>query len=100
MIAFPENDAAEAWEWPEGAKIILAIDNAPGLYLEGIAEVTTWGDPRTYVRFEFSDQHNLSVGDTITLTDNITEIHHTVRNLDVTDLGAISDTINGTADLG
>ena len=100
MIAFPENDAVEAWEWPEGESIYLTINNAPGKEWEGVAAVTTWGDPRTYVRFEFNGQYDLVPGDIVTLTDNSTEIHHTVQNLDVTALNATTDTISGTADPG
>ena len=29
LIAFPENDAVEGWEWPEGATVYLTINNAP-----------------------------------------------------------------------
>ena len=29
LIAFPENDAVEGWEWPAGKTITLTIDNAP-----------------------------------------------------------------------
>jgi hypothetical protein len=102
LIAFPENDAVEAWEWPEGATVYLTIDNAPeGFIREGTAEVTTWGDPRTYVRFEFSGEYDLQVGDVVTLTDEFgATTTHTVQYLSVTTANHDDDTIKGIADPG
>jgi len=98
LIAFPENDAVEGWEWPEGTTVTLTIDNAPGLEWSGTAEVTSWGDPRTYVRFDFADVYNLKVGDVVTLTDGTTTITHIVQNLSVTAVNAAENTVSGTAD--
>ncbi len=42
LIAFPENDAVEGWEWPAGKTITLTIDNAP----EGF-------DPRGNLRSDY-----------------------------------------------
>jgi hypothetical protein len=101
LIAFPENEAVEGWEWPEGATVTLSIDNAPaGFERSGIAEVTTWGDPRTYVRFDFWEEYNLQVGDVVTLTDGTITRTHTVQNLSVADVNADSDTLSGMADPG
>jgi len=97
LIAFPENDAVEGWEWPEGATVYLTIDNAPGLEWSGIAAVTTWGDPRTYVRFDFADAYDLKVGDIAMLTDGMTVRQHTVKSLFVTDVDADKDEISGKA---
>ena len=65
LTAFPENDAVEGWEWPEGATVTLTIDNASGLQWGGVAEVLSEADPRTFVRIEFGDQYNLQVGDVV-----------------------------------
>lgn len=100
LIAFPENDAVEGWEWPAGSTVALTIDNASGFYREGIAEVTPWGDPRTYVRFDFADAYDLQVGDVVSLTDGTTTRVHTVQNLSVVDVSADADTVSGTADAG
>lgn len=101
LIAFPENEAVEGWEWPNGATIYLTIDKAPeGFVQEGIAAVTTWGDPRTYVRFDFADAYDLKIGDVVTLTDGFTTITHTVQNLSVYALDATNDIIHGSADPG
>jgi hypothetical protein len=98
LIAFPENDAVEGWEWPEGVTVTLTINNAPpGFEREGIAAVTTWGDPRTYVRFDFADAYDLKVGDIVTLTDGMTVRQHTVKTLFVTDVDADKDEISGKA---
>lgn len=101
LIAFPENDAVEGWEWPEGATVTLTINNAPGLEWSGTAAVTTWGDPRTYVRIEFATDYNLQIGDEVTLTDEFgTTRTHTVQNLAVTKTDPEDNVIKGTADLG
>jgi hypothetical protein len=101
LIAFPENEAVEAWEWPAGETVTLTIDNAPSDFMRtGTAEVTTWGDPRTYVRFDFADAYNLQVGDVVTLTDGTRTRTHTVKNLSVIDVNAGTDTVSGTANTG
>lgn len=99
LIAFPENDAVEGWEWPDGAVVTLTIDNAPGLEWSGTAAVTTWGDPRTYVRIEFGSDYNLKVGDVVTLSDEFgITLTHTVQNLSVTNADVIANVVGGTAD--
>jgi len=37
LIAFLENEAVEAWEWPEGATVYLSIANAPDFIRSGTA---------------------------------------------------------------
>ena len=103
LTAFPENDAVEGWEWPDGAPVYLSIDDpgtaaSPDLYREGSMAVTPWGDARTYVRFDFAEEYDLKVGDIITLTDGVTPQMHVVLNLSVTEVDAAADTIAGTAD--
>jgi hypothetical protein len=100
MIAFPENEAVEAWEWPEGAVVTMTIDHAPDLLWTGVAAVTSWGDSRTYLRFDFADQYNLQVGDVVTLDDDTTERSHTVLNLAITALDTEAEIITGMADSG
>lgn len=101
LIAFPENDAVEGWEWPQGATVTLTIDNAPGFEWSGTAQVTSWGDPRTYFRIEFGDQYDLKIGDQVILTDEFsTATTHTVQNLSVTDVNGDADTVSGTANPG
>jgi regulation of enolase protein 1 (concanavalin A-like superfamily) len=98
MIAFPEFDAVEAWDWPVGSEVTLTIDNAPVLEWTGIAEVTEWGEPSTYIRFEFHDDYDLQIGDTVTLTSASLEHSHTVLNLSITSIDDLADTITGTTD--
>jgi len=103
LIAFPENDAVEAWEWPEGTTVTLTIDNAPEDFVrEGTAEVTSWGDPRTYVRFEFGgeDGYDLQVGDMVTLTDQFGQITtHKVQPLSITGVDRDTNIVAGTAEV-
>jgi hypothetical protein len=100
LVAFPENDAVQGWEWPDGSTVTLTIDNAPGLEWSGIAEVTTWGDPRTYFHIEFGADYNLQVGDMVTLTDGVTSRTHEVQSLAVKQVEISDDTIYGRADAG
>jgi basic membrane protein A and related proteins len=102
FIAFPENDAVEGWEWPEGTTVTLTIDNAPSDFVRtATAAVTTWGDPRTYFRIDFGDAYNLKVGDQVTLTgEDGTTRTHTVQNLSITGVDIDADTVAGTANPG
>ena len=102
LIAFPEGDAVEGWEWPDGATVYLTIDNAPeGFIREGTAQVTSWGDPRTYVRIEFWDAYDLQAGDVVTMfTDGLPPVSHEVQELDVTAADGDTDTVAGTAYIG
>ena len=103
LIAFPEYDAVEAWEWPDGATVYLTIDDLttpdnPDYAQKGVMDVTTWGDPRTYVLFEFS--YNLKPGDVVTVTDLEIARTHVVQNLSVTAVDEVAETVAGTADTG
>jgi hypothetical protein len=98
LYAFPEDNAVEAWEWTEGKPITLTINSDPNFEWTGIPEVTSWGDPRTYVRFELGQDYNLQVGDEVTLTDGRTVMTHTVRYLAVTQVFAEENTVVGMAD--
>jgi hypothetical protein len=100
LVAFPENDAVEAWEWPDEATLTLTIDHAPGLSWSGTASPTPWGDPRTFFRFEFGSDYDLQVGDEVTVTDGTTSRPHIVQNLAVTEVNGDEDTVTGTADTG
>ena len=103
LIAFPLYEAVEGWEWPDGATVYLSVDDphtpvSPDLSRVGTMAVTTWGDPRTYVRFDFGEVYDLGVGDVVTVTDSVTEVTHVVMNLAVTDVDSQTYEIAGTAD--
>ncbi|MBI5943075.1 MAG: BMP family ABC transporter substrate-binding protein [Chloroflexi bacterium] len=105
LTAFPENEAVEAWEWPDGTTVHLTIDDpatpqSPDLTREGVMAVTTWGDPRTYIRFDFAEEYNLEVGDIVTVTDGTTSRTHVVLNLSVTTANETTETITGQASPG
>jgi phosphonate transport system substrate-binding protein len=102
ITAFPVDDAVEAWEWPEGNTVYLTIDDpntqeSPDFEREGIAEVTWWGDSRTYVRFDFYDEYDLKAGDLVTVTDGNILRSHVVLELALTNVDPATDTITGTA---
>ena len=103
LIAFPENDAVEGWEWPDRVTVVLTVDDpatetSPDLARTGTMAVTPWGDPRTFVHFDFADVYDLKVGDVVTLTDETTPKTHIVLNLSITGTDPEADTIAGTAD--
>lgn len=102
LIAFPDYDAVEGWEFPEHETVSLTIDNAPELLVEGPAEVTSWGDPRTEVSLGFSEEYDLVTGDVVTLTSPgiLAPINHTVRYLTVSEANMLTETVTGTADPG
>ncbi|MEW5828230.1 MAG: BMP family ABC transporter substrate-binding protein, partial [Chloroflexota bacterium] len=105
LITFPENEAVEAWEWPDGIVVHLTIDDpataqSPDFERDQTMAVTTWGDPRTYTRFEFGGEYDLKVGDVVTVTDGATPRTHVVLNLSITMVDAGTDTITGQADSG
>ncbi len=105
LIAFPEIEAVEGWEWPEGAVVHLAIDDlttaaSPDFEQDGIMGAAPGGDTRAYVRFEFAGEYDLKVGDLVTVTDCATGRTHVVRNLSVMAVDAASVTVAGSADPG
>ena len=105
LIAYPEFEAVESWEWPEGAAVHLAIDDlttadSPDFERDEITAVRIGRDLRTYVRFDFADAYDLKAGDIVTVTDGATGRAHLVRNLSVAVVNAASDTVAGTADAG
>ena len=105
LIAFPENEAVEGWEWPDGTVVHLTVDDpqtelSPDFEQDKVVAVTTWGDPRTYTRFDFADLYDLKVGDIVTVTDGMTYRTHIVQNLSVTVMDAATDTITGQANPG
>lgn len=105
LIAFPENDAVEGWEWPEGSTVSLSIEDlntaiSPDFTGQADAAVTDWGDPRTYFRIDFAGAYDLKVDDVVTLSYETTTRSHTVKNLAITNVDAVADTITGSADAG
>lgn len=105
IIAFPEYEAVEGWEWPDGSTVYLAIDDPETPELidftqEGVMAVTTWGDPRTYIRFDFAGEYDLKAGDIVTITDGETPRTHVALNLSLTTIDPTTDTITGQADPG
>ena len=105
IITFPENDAVEGWEWLDGTTVYLTIDDltteqSPDFAREGVMAVTTWGDPRTYIRFDFAEEYDLKAGDVVTITDGVIPHTHVVLNLSLTTINPTTDTITGQADPG
>lgn len=105
LTAFPERDFVESFEWPMGAFLHLTIDDpntevSLDLESDDTAEPSPWGDPRTYVSFDFAGAYDLKPGDMATLSDGVTERTLVVQNLSITAVDAVADTVAGTADPG
>lgn len=105
LTDFPVNDAVEVWEWPDGSTVHLSVDDpatpqSPDFEQDQTIAVTTWGDPRTYARYEFTGEYDLKVGDVVTVTDGITPRTHVVQNLSVTAVNEATEIITGEASPG
>lgn len=104
LIAFPEWDSVEGYDWPLGAVIHLAIDDpateaSPDHEQDETAVVTPWG-AGVYVKFNFWGTYDLKPADIVTLTYDQTTQTHIVQNLSVTAADVVADTVAGTADEG
>jgi len=109
LVAFPEWDFVEGYEWPMGTLVHLMIDDpatedSPDMESDDTAELSPWapwGDARTYVSYEFAGEYDLKPGDVVTLIDEFgTTRTHTVQNLAVTEVNGDTDTVSGTAYIG
>lgn len=105
LIAFTAQDAVEAWSWPDGTSVQLSIDDpstpvSPDFTAEGTVAPTTWGDPRTYYRFDFAGTFDLKPGHIVSVSDGVATKIHEVRNLGITTVNAALDTVSGKADPG
>ena len=102
FTAFPEQDIVEGWDWPLGAEVHLAIYEDPvasPVYEQDETVVfAPWGSWQLWVWFEFPSEYNLKPGDIVTLTDNVTERTHVVRNLSITAIASEQNTVTGTTD--
>jgi len=105
LIAFPEWDYIQGFEWPVNASVHLAIDDpstaaSPDKELDKNAEPKPWdpGNPIGWVIFDNLAGYNLKAGDRVTLSVGDMSISHTILNLVVTTLDPDADIIAGTAD--
>ena len=97
---FPEWNAVEGWEWPEGNMITATIFGKEACLAENVAAYSPDNPWSTFVRLDFPGECVIEAGDVVILNDDTTILAHTVRNLTITNVDKIDDIIAGTADSG
>jgi len=105
FTAFPEQDVVEAWDFPLGAVVHLAIDDpitddSPDYEQDETVMFAPWGSWQLWVWFDFAGIYDMKSGDTVTLSYGDTVRTHTVQNLSVTKVEAGTNIVKGTADAG
>jgi len=102
-IAHPLEDFVDAMEWPEGASILLTLDDpttqqSPD-YTETqvtsyLPDTPVWDRLARFINGAF----DVKPGDVVTLTDGTTTKTHIVIDLKVTDFDVDGDKVSGTTD--
>lgn len=97
FTVFPEWNALEGWEWPEGMPVTASI--------EGKSECTSEGTPgylpdnpwSTFFWIDFPQGCDVAAGDVLTLASGDASLTHTVRDLAVTEVSPIENWVLGTS---
>jgi signal peptidase I len=105
FTVFPEQDAVEAWNWPLGALVHMAIDDpsteaTPDYEQDETITFTPWGSWQLWAWFDFAGVYDVKPGDIVTLSYGDTVRTHVVRNLAITKANHEDDIVKGTADAG
>jgi hypothetical protein len=101
FTVYPEWEAVEAWDWPDGALITASVSGKDACTAEGIAGYPEWDPSTTNVWMNFPEDCDVTEGDVVTLTaDGMDPQTHVVRNLSVTNVNVETNTVSGTADSG
>ena len=104
FTVFPEQGVVEGWNWPLGAELLLTINGQ--VYSTTETSIITPWDPEndtTWVWIDFSEAYTVQPGDVVTISlfaSGEMEQTHTVRNLSVTQVDQLEDTVKGIADPG
>ena len=103
FTVFPEQDYIEGWEWLQTVYMHVDDPALPGqwdFYTQATPEPTPWDPNSLWVRFDLKGQFDLKVGDVVYLDDDSVQRDMTVRNLSITEVNDLEDTVSGTADPG
>ena len=100
LIALPEGEVVEAWDFPLGSLVHLAVSDPP-LDVSGVTGAASAEDPRSFVRFRLPTGVDLKPGDQVRLTaESGAAVIHTVQHLSVSERSEHADILTGTADPG
>ncbi len=100
FTVFPEPNAVEGWEWPDGAAITATIDSRPACTGRGTAGYSAQSVSATLVWIDFPRGCDVVAGDRVTLTDGTTVLSQTVPQLAITTVDAAAGTVAGIAEDG
>ena len=99
LIAFPAVEEIFGYNWPEGSEVHLSI-NTDGFSQTATVGPSSWDPNDILAYFHFKGQYDLKPGDVVTLSGSGMERTYTVRNLTVTEVNEVANTVSGTADPG
>ncbi|OGN92690.1 MAG: hypothetical protein A2Z71_02800 [Chloroflexi bacterium RBG_13_50_21] len=91
---FPEWEWYDGLNWPDVAQVTITVD---GKEDPCTAYRDSWGG---FFNGGFPEGCDVVIGDTVRMKDGTTTQEHTVRNLAITVVDEIEDTVAGTADEG
>jgi len=100
LIAFPAVDEIFGYNWPEGTDVHLTIHDPPDFEQIVTVVPSSWDPNDILAHFSFNGQYDLKPGDVVTLSGSGLERTYTVRNLTVTNVDPVGDTVSGKADPG
>ena len=93
FTVFPEWEWFDGMEWPDGAIVSISVAGKP----ECSTSAESWG---YFFNGGFPEGCDVAPGDVVTFDDGTTTREHTVRNLAITSVDKIENTVAGTADPG
>ena len=100
FTVYPEWNAVEAWDWPDGAAVTATISGTD-CFASGEAGYPDWDPSTTNVWMNFLEGCDVVAGNDVILSiEGVTPVSHIVQNLSVTEVNADTDTVTGTADVG
>jgi hypothetical protein len=102
IIIWSNEDRVEAYEWPLGHTVTLAIDNPltgknPDFTDTRIIGVLPWDPSQTYAEFNLKGLFDIQPGFHVILSDGTTTKAHTVTSVAVTGVDLDKDLVHGMA---
>jgi len=100
FTVYPEWEAVEAYDWPDGATVSASVSGKDVCTAEGSSGYPEWDPSTTNVWMNFSEDCDVVAGDIVTVTSGENQISHVVQNLKVTEANAEFDYVSGNANFG
>jgi hypothetical protein len=93
FVVFPEWEWFDGLDWPDGETVTITVEGKP----ECTTTKESWGG---FFNGSFGEGCDVVVDNVVTFTDGETVRTHTVRNLAITSVDEVANTVAGTADTG